>query len=108
MAGTLETKKIALVDKARALAGETLGPAQRATGKRLVTEFYEHVPPADIAQRTPSDLWGAALSFWRFAERRRPGQAKVRVYNPDAVADGWSSPHTIVEIVNDDMPFLVD
>src|SRR2546430_12490942 len=22
--------------------------------------------------------------------------------------DGWSSPHTIVEIVNDDMPFLVD
>ena len=33
---------------------------------------------------------------------------KVRVYNPDLGADGWSSPHTIVEIVNDDMPFLVD
>jgi glutamate dehydrogenase len=32
----------------------------------------------------------------------------LRVYNPDAVADGWESPHTIVEMVNDDMPFLVD
>jgi len=106
--GTLEAKKTALVEKARALAGETLDPAQQATGKRLVTEFYEHVPPGDIAERTPSDLWGAALSFWRFAERRRPGQAKVRVYNPNPGTDGWSSPHTIVEIVNDDMPFLVD
>ena len=48
------------------------------------------------------------MSLWRFAERRQPGHAKVRVYNPDLAADGWSSPHTIVEIVNDDMPFLVD
>ena len=56
----------------------------------------------------PRNLYGAALSLWRFAERRRPGQAKIRVHNPDPAADGWSSPHTIVEIVNDDMPFLVD
>ncbi|HZU91396.1 MAG TPA: NAD-glutamate dehydrogenase domain-containing protein, partial [Stellaceae bacterium] len=60
------------------------------------------------AERSPRDLCGAALSLWRFAERRRPGQAKIRVYNPDPVKDGWSSRHTIVEIVNDDMPFLVD
>jgi glutamate dehydrogenase len=42
------------------------------------------------------------------AVRRTPrtGCAKIRVYNP--VPDSWSSPHTIVEIVNDDMPFLVD
>ena len=41
-------------------------------------------------------------------ERRHPGHAKIRIYNPDPTTDGWSSPHTIVEIVNDDMPFLVD
>ena len=46
--------------------------------------------------------------MWRFAGRRRPGQAKIRVYNPEPAVDGWSSPHTIVEIVNDDMPFLVN
>ena len=32
----------------------------------------------------------------------------MRVYNPSTASDGWTSPHTIVEIVNDDMPFLVD
>jgi len=104
----LETRKIALVEKAQAIAAGALDPAQPETGESLIAEFYEHVPPADIAERTPGDLSGAALSFWRFAEHRRPGQAKVRVYNTDPVADGWSSPHTIVEIVNDDMPFLVD
>jgi len=108
MAGVLEARKRALVEKARAIAGELLDGDQRAAAERLIAAFYEHVPPADVAERSPRDLCGAALSLWHFAERRRPGHAKVRVHNPDLAADGWSSPHTIVEIVNDDMPFLVD
>ena len=32
----------------------------------------------------------------------------MRVYNPSFEQDGWQSPHTAVEIVTDDMPFLVD
>src|SRR5271157_2903117 len=108
MTGAIEAKKARLVEKAAAFAAEALDPAERATAKRVLREFYEHVPPADVVERSPRDLCGAALSLWRFAERRRPGQAKIRVYNPDPATDGWSSPHTIVEIVNDDMPFLVD
>src|SRR5690349_4336357 len=108
MASTIEAKKAALVRKAAALAGQLPDPAQQATAGRVIAEFYEHVPPADVAERSPRDLYGAASSLWRFAERRRPGQAKTRVHNPDPITDGWSSPHTIVEIVNDDMPFLVD
>src|SRR6266851_1655441 len=108
MTSTADAKKAALIRKAAALAGEMLDPAEQTTAKRVITEFYEHVPPADVAERSPRNLYGSALSLWRFAERRRPGQAKIRVHNPDPVADGWSSQHTIVEIVNDDMPFLVD
>src|SRR5215469_14742195 len=104
----LEAKKSALLRKATALAGELFDEERRAAATRFIAEFYDHVPPADVADRAPRNLYGAALSLWRFGERRRPGQAKVRVHNPDLVADGWSSPHTIVEIVNDDMPFLVD
>ena len=103
-----EAKKAKLVGKAAALAEELLGPDERDAATRAISEFYEHVPPADVAVRSQRDLCGAALSLWRFAGRRRPGQAKIRVYNPEPDADGWSSPHTIVEIVNDDMPFLVD
>ncbi len=103
-----KAKSLSPVEKAAALAAEMVDVAERAKAVRVVGKFYEHVPPGDIIGRSPRDLCGAALSLWRFAERRRQGQAKIRVHNPDPLADGWSSPHTIVEIANDDMPFLVD
>jgi glutamate dehydrogenase len=43
-----------------------------------------------------------------FARRFSTGTPKLRVYNPRPEEHGWSSPHTVIEIVNDDMPFLVD
>ena len=46
--------------------------------------------------------------FWSFGAQRKPGVAKVRVYNPRPDEHGWISHHTIIEMVNDDMPFLVD
>jgi glutamate dehydrogenase len=86
---------------------------QPETGESLdaaafIAAFYQHAPPADVAERSPEDLCAGALALWRFAAQRGPGEARVRVYNPAPVQDGWASPHTIVEIVNDDMPFLVD
>src|SRR5215471_16770173 len=108
MAKTAEVKKTALVQKATTLACSLSDPAEQAKAKRFIAEFYQHVPPADVAERSARNLYGAALSLWHLAERRRPRLAKIRVYNPDPMTDGWSSPHTIIEIVNDDMPFLVD
>jgi glutamate dehydrogenase len=70
--------------------------------------FYDRIGAADLARFSPEDLYGAALAAWKFAARRRPGEALVRLYNPQVEAHGWSSPHTIAELVNDDMPFLVD
>ena len=101
-------KAIALAREAGAREGGARESGDPATAEQVIGLFYQHVAPADVAERSPRDLAGAALSLFRFAGRRRPGQAKIRVYNPEPAADGWSSPHTIVEIVNDDMPFLVD
>ena len=105
---TIKAKRLSPLAKATALAADMVDVAKRPEAARIIGKFYEHVPPADIVGRSPRDLCGAALSLWRLAERRRPGRAKIRVHNSDPLADGWSSPHTIVEIVNDDMPFLVD
>ncbi|HWB48230.1 MAG TPA: NAD-glutamate dehydrogenase [Stellaceae bacterium] len=105
---TAEAMKLA-VDRARALAAarpETGESAAALPG--FIATFYEHAPPADVAARSPEDLCGGALALWHFAARRAPHEARVRVYNPTPAEDGWTSPHTIVEIVNDDMPFLVD
>src|SRR5262249_33911701 len=49
-----------------------------------------------------------ALSLWEFGEVREPGKPKIRLFNPTVEANGWTLEHTVIEIVNDDMPFLVD
>ena len=108
MPSTIELEKAERVRDAETLADVRSNGAEQASLRRFVAILYEHVPPADVAARSPDDLYGAALALWQFAVHRKPGRAKVRVYNPEPDADGWSSPHTIVEIVNDDMPFLVD
>ena len=76
--------------------------------QRFVNQFYDHVPPEDVVPRGADDLYGAALSLWQFAQEREPGKAKLRAFNPRLDAEGWRAGRTVVEIVNDDMPFLVD
>ncbi len=75
---------------------------------RFLERFYAKVAPADLLSRTEQALVGGALSTWRLLGWRQDGLPRVRVFNPDEKRDCWTSPHTIVEIVNDDMPFLVD
>jgi glutamate dehydrogenase len=103
-----EAKKTKLVAKAASLAGDATQNAERELALQVIDKMYEHVPPDDVIARGARNLAGAALSLGHFAARRLHGQAKIRVYNPDPEVDGWNSAYTIVEIVNDDMPFLVD
>ncbi|MBP6997013.1 MAG: NAD-glutamate dehydrogenase [Phycicoccus sp.] len=70
--------------------------------------YYRHVATEELALREPSTLAGAALTHRQLAQQRQPGTAKVQVFNPDAASAGWSSPRTVVQIVTDDMAFLVD
>ncbi|HXD65652.1 MAG TPA: NAD-glutamate dehydrogenase [Solirubrobacteraceae bacterium] len=76
--------------------------------REFVRQYYHWVPAKDLADRDQADLCGAVIAHWRTARHRDAGEAKVRVYNPERERDGWTSPYTVVEIVSDDMPFIVD
>jgi len=69
---------------------------------------FGRVADKDLAAAPAEQRAQAATSLLAFARRRLPGVAKVRVFNPSAADHGFESRHTIVQIVNDDMPFLVD
>src|SRR5258705_4043101 len=96
------------LDEVLKLVRAKVAADQRATLEAFVARYYGHVDPEDLAEREPVDLYGAALSHWNFARKREVGQVRVRVFNPTVEEHGWQSTHTVVEIVNDDMPFLVD
>ncbi len=101
--------KDTLVASAAALARHGApDPERAALVASFVGQYYHHVAADDLLGRTPDDVYGAAASHLQLAERRTPGTALVRVIHPSADADGWQSPHTVVEVVTDDMAFLVD
>ena len=96
------------VEAVIALVRERVEPGRRETLERFVREYFRQVAPEDLEERAVADLYGAALSHWNFAHRREPGTARVRIVNPTLEEHGWQSTHTVIEVVHDDMPFLVD
>ncbi len=103
-----DLNKKARIDAVVTLINSRIQKSERASLITFARGYFERVDPEDIAAREVEDLYGALLSHWQFARTREGGKAKVRVFNPDAGEHGWASRHTVVEIVNDDMPFLVD
>jgi len=70
--------------------------------------FYARMEPDEYDTRSP-EAWAAlARGYLEFLRQRAPGTAALRIFNPTLEQHGWESPHTVIQIVNDDMPFLVD
>jgi len=101
-------QKQALLEQVLRIADQRLASAAAKEARAFITHYYDQVDPEDMANRDPEDLYGAALAHLAFARRFSTGTPKLRVYNPRTEEHGWSSSHTVIEIVNDDMPFLVD
>ncbi len=87
-----------------------LAPGLPPMAGALLARLHAAVPTAELAAMDPGLLAGAAASLFTFALNRRPRETKVRILLP-----GLSSGHgpgrtatAVVEIVTEDMPFLVD
>ncbi|MEU6481381.1 NAD-glutamate dehydrogenase [Streptomyces sp. NPDC047017] len=84
------------------------GSPDRDSVLAFLQRYYLHTAPEDLADRDPVDVFGAAFSHYRLAENRPQGTANVRVHTPTVEENGWTCSHSVVEVVTDDMPFLVD
>jgi glutamate dehydrogenase len=89
-------------------AAEYAPDESRSDVTRLLRVFYRHTATEDLLAREPEDLLGAVLAERDLARERAVGTVNVAVTNPSVEDEGWTSGHTIVQVVTDDMPFLVD
>ncbi|MER6990800.1 NAD-glutamate dehydrogenase [Saccharopolyspora hirsuta] len=74
----------------------------------LLRAYYRHVPAEELVDDEPTDLIGALRSHHRLAATRVAGRPLVQIFNPTRADDGWESQATVVQIVTDDSPYLVD
>jgi glutamate dehydrogenase len=87
--------KATLIEAAVARAGDT-------ALRRFIHHLYAHVSGRDLEGRSGEELHAAAAALWAHGQERAPGAPKIDVVNSPGART------TVVHIVNDDMPFLVD
>jgi glutamate dehydrogenase len=82
----------------------------------LARLFFTYYPLEELVGRHFSDVFGGIYHWWRFIQQfdgQVDGQIgskppKLRVFNPVLAEDGWVCPHTVIIVLQKDMPFLVD
>ncbi|ROU06104.1 NAD-glutamate dehydrogenase [Lysobacter enzymogenes] len=85
-----------------------LPKARHAEAEAFAQAFYKRMSGDEMPQHAAEGWAALAADFLDFARDRKPGNALVRLFNPQLKSHGWESPHTVLQIANDDMPFLVD
>ena len=76
--------------------------------KLFLRQYFAHVPYEDLQGRVERTMARVSLDHLEFGARRKRGEPLVRIFNPTLEDHGYESAFSFVEMVNDDMPFLVD
>ncbi len=97
-----------LIEAILACQAEQLSGTEREHLRHFTREFLGRVAVEDLELRGAAAWAALAGEMRQFASERQAGRAKVRVQNEPAARRDASAPRTIIEIVTDDMPFLVD
>jgi glutamate dehydrogenase len=92
----------ALPDPERLIAEAVRLAGELGIDPDLVQQYWRLVPDEELVGYPPGELVAATAAHLELAAQRLPGQLKLRIATPP---DGT---HTEIEIVTDDMPFLVD
>ena len=84
-------------------------PARLARQAAFYSDVYfKRVPTNDLTRESAVMHATMVARQLDFLQQRKPGELLLRVFNAGKQQDGWECQHTIVELANDDMPFLVD
>lgn len=89
-------------------ANEQLPTAEQPVFGDFASMFFNHYPLDELLGKRLSDVFGSVYQWWQFMvlfDRREP---KIRLFNPTLAEDGWVSSHTVLVVLQRDMPFLVD
>jgi len=90
------------------LAQKKLGDNELPNFEKFVQAYYRSVADEEMEGRAIEDLFGIAYSHFLSLANRKPGEINLNVYNPNLETHGWQSRRTVIQLTQDDMPFLID
>jgi len=77
--------------------------------KSFLNIFYQNVPSEDMELMAPEHIAYTAQKHFELSQKRKKGATpNISIYTPTTKKNGWDAHCTVIDIVNDDMAFLVD
>ena len=74
----------------------------------LIMGLFRHAAMRDLVNYDLPDLAGMVVTLWRTLQARPSRHASIQVINPNVEEHEWQSQHTIVSILHNDLPFVID
>jgi glutamate dehydrogenase len=103
-----KTEKIAQVAARAASIAAEFGHDPEAV-QVFLRHYFRHVDAVDVDSRSVANLLGLVESHYRAAMQRPAARAVITIRIPSQKDDGWTTGGaTVVQIITDDRPFLVD
>ncbi|GAB5467178.1 MAG: NAD-glutamate dehydrogenase [Rhodospirillales bacterium] len=106
MGDVTEDQRAGLLEETVAAASAMVEGDAKAWVERLIAKLFDGVGPDDLAQRGAVDLARIAVDLLQAAGVRQRKRSLVQIADEQLTTPGQL--HSLVRIVNDDMPFLVD
>ena len=105
---TQEERKTALLDKiAKKVAVKASVPLKKEA-EIFARLFYGNVSLEDLTETPLDALEYAAFEMWEFGFEHKPGQSKIKCFVEKREVKRTKISKTVIELINDNMPFLVD
>ncbi|GGD52444.1 NAD-glutamate dehydrogenase [Lacimicrobium alkaliphilum] len=105
---TVDNQHSVLLDNVYTLIRKKVDKTQAQLVEQFASILFSNISRDDLENRVDSDLYGASLSLWNEFSDYHDSEPFIRVFNPEISKHGWQSSHTIIELITEDMPFLVD
>lgn len=76
--------------------------------KQFIPQFFAKMPLLDLEKVAPDHAYIVARNAFEFMQEREVGEPKIRAFKPVKRKHGWNAENWALQIVMEDMPFLVD
>ena len=107
MAGP-DAQDVPLIDRLVARI-ETSQPVERQELLRTFSTLYlKRLPDADVPDLEPEQLVAEIADLLAYVDDREIGVTSLRIVRPTEEESGYATPGSVLQIVADDGPFLVD
>ena len=107
--GLLDTEHERAARRLIEQAGTILTGLHGDVPENFAAQMFARAAPEDLARYQPHEIAALAEEAWLFLKARNPGTAKVRMESRSGpIGSERIRAISIVEIVNDNMPFLLD